>query len=85
MKMMYLVTYYRHNKTTGGNAYKTELATEDLTEAKEKYYELQSQYYHKETFDFASVVITDMYGNKIMGDYYDGTSVEPQPQNVIAE
>lgn len=27
-KIMYLVTYYRHNKTTGGNAYKVDFATD---------------------------------------------------------
>lgn len=76
METMYLVSYFRHNKTTGGNAYKTELATTDLAEAKKKYYALLGEFIENPTYDFASVRLDDMYGNKIMSDYW----AEPQPE-----
>ena len=77
MNVMYLVTYFRHNKTTGGNAYKTELATESLDEAKKKYHALLGEYIDNPTFDFVSVIITDSFGNRIMGEYWQEVQKEP--------
>lgn len=71
MNSLYLVTYVRHNKETGGLAYKTELATESLAEAKKKYHALMAEYTDNPTFDFASVVITDAYTNRVMGEFYE--------------
>ena len=79
MNVMYLVTYFRHNKTTGGNAYKTELATESLDEAKKKYHALLGEYIDNTTFDFISVIITDSFGNRIMGEYWDEKKPQPEP------
>ena len=78
MNVMYLVTYFRHNKTTGGNAYKTELATESLDEAKKKYHALLGEHIDSATFDFVSVIIIDNFGNRIMGEYW----AEPQPEPI---
>ena len=70
METMYLVSYFRHNASTGGVAYKTELATTSLDAAKEKFHALCGEYFNKETFDFASVAVTDNLQNVIMKDYY---------------
>lgn len=82
MNVMYLVTYFRHNKTTGGNAYKTELATESLDKAKKKYHALLGEYIDNPSFDFVSVVITDSFGNKIDGEYWAEPQPQPEPQPI---
>lgn len=76
METMYLVTYFRHNKTTGGNAYKTELATESLDEAKKKYHALLGEFIDNPTYDFASVAITDSFGNKIDSEYWEEKTID---------
>lgn len=70
METMYFVDYKRHNATTGGWAYKTELGTKSLSEAKKKYHALLAEYEGGETFDFVSVTLSDMRGNKIMSEYW---------------
>ena len=65
---LYLVTKVRHNAETGGLVYKTELATENLSEAKKKFHALCEDF-DNPTFDFVSVFITDAFGNKIVADY----------------
>ena len=77
MNVMYLVTYFRHNKTTGANAYKTELSTESLDEAKKKYHSLLGDCIDNPTFDFISVIITDSFGNRIIGEYWQEVQKEP--------
>lgn len=81
METMYLVSYFRHNKVSGGNAYKVELATNDLREAKKKYHALLSEYTVGDTFDFVMVMITDSYGNKIISEY----DAEAQPTPEVTE
>lgn len=66
MNMMYFVTYYRHNASTGAWAYKTELGTTSIDEAKKKFHALMGDYIGGATFDFVTVVLEDMYGNRIM-------------------
>lgn len=78
MNTMYLVTIFRHNKISGGNYYKTELATNDLREAKKKYHTLLAENTVGETFDFVMVMVTDSYGNKIESEY----DFEPQPEPI---
>lgn len=68
---IYTVAYLRHNKSTGGLAYKSELATSDRDEAKEKYYKLQGEYFRNPTFDFVEVYIIDGYGNVVLHDTWD--------------
>ena len=79
METMYLVTYFRHNKTTGGNSYKVELATNDLREAKKKYHALLGEFSDTETFDFVMCMITDTYGNKIDSAYDEEPKPQPEP------
>lgn len=76
METMYLVSYFRHNKETGGNAYKTELATKKLSEAKKKYHTLLAEYTDNPTFDFASVSITDCFGNSIQNEFWQEENPE---------
>ena len=72
METLYLVTYVRHNKKTGGVAYKTEIATPDLAEARNKYHALFAEYAKKESdFDFVSVILTDSFGNRLDGEYWE--------------
>lgn len=77
---MYLVTYVRHNKSTGGVSYKTEMATPDLAAAKKKYHALCGDNFNSDTFDFVSVVITDAFGNRIEGDYFSNIEPAPEPE-----
>lgn len=80
METLFLVTYVRHNASTGGTAYKTELATNSLAEAKKKYHALLGEFIDNPTYDFACVMINDSYGNRIMAEW-DG--VTPEPEDMI--
>lgn len=80
MEPMFLVTIFRHNKISGGNYYKTELATNDRREAKKKYHTLLADNTVGDTFDFVMVMITDSYGNKIISEYDAETQPEPTPE-----
>lgn len=80
METMYLVSYFRHNKVSGGNAYKTEFATTDLSEAKKKYHALLGEFIANETYDFAMVYICDTFGNKIMSEYWAEPIPQPEPE-----
>lgn len=75
METMYLVTYVRHNAETKGTAYKTELATTSLSEAKKKYHALLADFIDNPTYDFVCVIINDSFGNRIMAEYEDSTVV----------
>lgn len=77
METLYLVTYVRHNKETGGIVYKTEIATNNLKEAKKKYHALLGEFIDNPTFDFVCVMINDSYGNRIMAEW-DGAKSEPE-------
>lgn len=68
--MMYFVTYYRHNASTDAWAYKVELGTKSIDEAKKKYHALMGEYIGGDTFDFVCVSITDQFGNKITSEYW---------------
>lgn len=80
METMYLVSYFRHNKVSGGNAYKVEFATADLSEAKKKYHALLGEFIANPTYDFAMVNLCDTYGNKIMSEYWEEPQPEPTPE-----
>ena len=71
MELMYLVSYFRHNKTTGGNAYKTELATNDRAEALKKYHALLGEFIANPAYDFVSVSIADSFGNPIQHEFWE--------------
>lgn len=77
METMYLVSYFRHNKSTGGNAYKVELATTDISEAKKKYHALLGEYIANSTYDYAMVEIHDSFGNPIMHEYWMEQTATP--------
>lgn len=70
-KQVFFVTYNRHNATTGGWAYKTELMTENLAEAKKKFHQLMGDNMETSTFDHVSVMIHDAYNNIIKHDEWD--------------
>ena len=79
MNNLFMVLYTHHNKTTGGSAYKVDLASEKLETAEKRYHTLLSNYYDSETFDFFSVMIIDSFGNVIEHKFWSET-VEPQPE-----
>ena len=70
LETMYFVDYKRHNATTNAWAYKTELGTTSLGEAKKKYHALLADFTDTEPFDFVCVMITDMFGNPIESEYW---------------
>lgn len=76
---LYLVIYVRHNKSTGGMAYKVDFASPSLSEAKKKYHAICGEYFDSVDFDFVSVVLIDAFGNKIAGDY-DSNIIPPSPE-----
>ena len=65
MEMMYFVSYFRHNGSTGAWAYKTELGTKSIDEAEKKFHALMAEYIGGETFDLVTVQLIDMFGNVI--------------------
>lgn len=78
LELRYFVDYKRHNATTEGWAYKTELGTTSLDEAKKKYHALLGEFVNGDTFDFVCVTLTDMFGNKIMSEYWQKS--QPMPE-----
>ena len=80
METMYLVTIFRHNKISGSNYYKTELATSDLREAKKKYHTLLSDNTIGDTFDYVMAMIADSHGNKIISEYDREETPIPTPE-----
>lgn len=80
-KQVYFVTYNRHNATTDGWAYKTELKTESLDEAKKKWHQLMSENMDTTTFDHVAVMIHDAYNRIIEHDEWD----KKDEENVVSE
>lgn len=88
MEKMYFVDYKRHNATTGQWAYKTELGTTSLDEAKKKFHALLGDWIDGDTFDFVCVVITDKFGNTLKTEYWEKSIVNEKQvaiDNAIAE
>lgn len=77
MELMYFVAYVRHNKNTGGVAYKTELGTTNQTEAEKKFYSLLGEYIGGADFDFVSVIMYDSYGNMLDSKYWRESEETP--------
>ena len=70
METMYLVGYYRHNKSTGGSAYKTEFASESKDAALKKFYALAGEYIDGGTYDHIMIYIKDTFGNDVENPIY---------------
>ena len=79
MEMRYFVDYKLHNADNDGWAYKTTKNTTDLAEAKKDYHSQLSQYIGSTDFDFVQVTLSDMYGNKVLSEYWQNT-VKPIPE-----
>ena len=80
-EMRYFVDYKLHNAKNDGWAFKTTKNTTDFDEAKKDYHTQLSLYIGGTTYDFVQVTLSDMYGNKIMGEYWQ-KPVEPTPEPV---
>ena len=76
MEMRYFVDYKLHNAKNNDWAFKTTKNTTDLAEAKKDYHSQLSLYIGGTTYDFVQVTLSDMYGNKVMSEYWQ-KSVEP--------
>ena len=79
MEMRYFVDYKLHNAENDGWAYKTTKSTTDINEAKKEYHAQLTEYIGSTVFDFVQVTLCDMYGNKIMSEYWQ-KPVEPTPE-----
>ena len=79
MEMRYFVDYKLHNAENDGWAYKTTMSTTDINEAKKEYHAQLKEYIGSTVFDFVQVTLSDMYGNKVMSEYWQ-KSVEPTPE-----
>lgn len=71
METMYFVDYKRHNASSDAWAYKTELGTKSIDEAKKKFHALMGEYIGGDTFDFVCVTLSDMFGNVIASEYWE--------------
>ena len=80
LETRYFVDYKLHNGVNDGWAYKTTINTTDLSLAKKDYHDQLRQYIGGDTFDFAQVTLSDMYGNKIMSEYWQKPEPEPTPE-----
>ena len=77
--MRYFVDYKLHNAKNDAWAFKTTKNTTELAEAKKDYHSQLSQYIGSTNFDFVQVTLSDMYGNKVLSEYWQ-KSVEPTPE-----
>lgn len=78
MATVYFVSYYLHNKENDGWAYKVVNKYTDLDAAKKQYHTELSQYIDSAAYDNVAVLLTDSYGNKIMGEWWSNY-VAPEP------
>lgn len=78
METKYFVCRAFRYKESGNWEYKMVGAYDDLSTAKQAYYSNMGSII-KPTNDFASVILYDSFGNKILSDY-DNTCVEPAPE-----
>ena len=78
METMYFVSWYIHNKT--GDAWNATIVDKynDLSAAKKSYHEQLAMYINGEDFDSVVVLLTDSYGNKLMGEWWTNY-VAPEP------
>lgn len=67
----YFVSYYLHNKENDGWAYKVVNKYDDLGAAKKAYHSELANYIGGTAYDSVAVLLTDAYGNKIMGEYWN--------------
>lgn len=83
MKTMYFVSWYIHNKAS--NEWNATIVDkyDDLSAAKKSYHEQLAMYINGEDFDSVAVLLTDSYGNRIMGEYW--TNYAPEPTHNIDE
>ena len=79
MEMRYFVDYKLHNAENDDWAFKTTKSTTDLAEAKKDYHSQLSQYIGSTAYDFVQVTLSDMYGNKVLSEYWQ-KPVEPTPE-----
>ena len=78
-EMRYFVDYKLHNAKNDGWAYKTTKSTTDINEAKKDYHAQLTEYIGSTVFDLVLVTLSDMYGNKVMSEYWQ-KPVEPTPE-----
>ena len=78
METMYFVSWYIHNKTE--NAWNATIVDKynDLSAAKKSYHEQLAMYINGDDFDNVSVLLTDSYGNKLMGEWWTNY-IPPEP------
>lgn len=78
MEKMYFVSWYIHDKKKKEwNAMIVD-KYDDLSAAKKSYHEQLAMYINGEDFDSVAVLLTDSYGNRIMGEYWTNY-VAPEP------
>lgn len=78
METKYFVCRAFRYKESGNWEYKMVGAYDDLSTAKQAYYSNMGSII-KPTNDFASVILYDSFGNKILSDF-DDTHEEPAPE-----
>lgn len=78
MEVIYFVSWYIHNKTE--DVWNATIVDQynDLSAAKKSYHTQLSMYINDENFDSVAVLLTDSYGNRIMGEYWTNY-VAPEP------
>ena len=74
----YFVSWYLHNKTNDGWAFKVVNRYDSLDAAKKQYHTELSTYISGPTYDLVCVMLTDAYGNVIMKEWWTNY-VPPEP------
>ena len=78
--MAYFVSWYLHNKENDGWAYKVENKYLDLDSAKKAYHTLLGNYVGSSVYDSVAVMLTDSFGNRIMGEFWQAPQPEPNTE-----
>lgn len=78
--MVYFVSYFLHNKENDGWAYKVINKYTKLDTAKKAYHNELSNYIDSTVYDSVAVILTDSFGNRVMGEYWS-PEVTPEPES----
>lgn len=76
---VYFVSWYIHNKTEGAWNGTIVDKFDNLSAAKKSYHSQLSMYIDDPDFDSVAVILTDSFGNRLMGEWWEPEK-EPSPQ-----
>lgn len=75
---MYFLTWFLHNKNNNGWAYKVENKYTTLDAAVKAFHKFLSDHINDGTYDLATAVVTDGFGNVYKSEYWQAEAA-PEP------